>query len=84
MAYTIVFTRRAQQAIDRLPPPVAHRIYAAIYALSDNPRPSGCIKLTGQPAWRIRVGDYQVVYDIDDQALVITITNIGHRRDVYR
>ncbi len=76
--------RRAQQSIDRLQPSDAHRVYNAIYALADNPRPAGCIKLAGQEAWRIRVGDYRVVYEIQDRMLVVTVTAFGHRRDIYR
>lgn len=50
----------------------------------EEPRPSGCKKLKGREGWRIRVGDYPVVYDIDDDAQTALILNIGHRRDVYR
>ncbi len=83
--YTIQILRRAQAAIAALPPADAARVRAAIAALADDPRPSGCKKLKAESAlWRIRVGDYRVVYTIDDAARVITITKVGHRRDVYR
>ena len=60
------------------------RIDAAILALAETPRPPGCTKLTNQEAWRIRVGDYRIVYEIRDTALVVTVIEIGHRREVYR
>lgn len=52
--------------------------------LATNPRPSGCQKLSGREAWRVRVGDNRVVYEIDDPARRVLVVHIGHRRDVYR
>lgn len=49
-----------------------------------NPRPSGCLKLTGRNGWRIRGGDYRIIYEIDDKQEMVTVLHIGHRRDVYR
>jgi mRNA interferase RelE/StbE len=60
------------------------RIVAAILSLADDPRPSGCRKLSGRDKYRIRCGDYRVVYSIQDVVLVVTIVKVGHRRDVYR
>ncbi|WP_448573903.1 type II toxin-antitoxin system RelE family toxin [Trichothermofontia sp.] len=60
------------------------RVRDAIRALAEESRPSGCKKLKGREGWRIRVGDYRVVYDIDDEAQTVLIVHIGHRRDVYR
>jgi len=82
--YRVDVSSRAERALDRLLPSDARRIYAAIFALADNPRPYGCIKLSGQEAWRIRVGDYRVIPTINDQALVVLVVQVGHRRDVYR
>lgn len=84
MAYTVLLPRRIQRDIDQLPTADARRIYVAIYNLKQDPRPAGCVKLTGRPAWRIRVGRYRVIYEIDDTELVITVVDVGHRRDVYR
>ncbi|MGA2401072.1 MAG: type II toxin-antitoxin system RelE/ParE family toxin [Syntrophobacteraceae bacterium] len=56
----------------------------AVRSLADDPRPAGVRKLTGREAWRIRVGDYRIVYEIHDDALVLLVVAIGHRRDVYR
>lgn len=60
------------------------RIVAAILALADDPRPSGCRKLSGRAKYRIRCGDYRVVYSVEDVILVVTIAKVGHRSDVYR
>jgi mRNA interferase RelE/StbE len=57
---------------------------AAIDALADDPRPSGCAKLAGRDDYRIRVGDYRVVYAVDDDKRVVLIARIAHRREVYR
>jgi mRNA interferase RelE/StbE len=60
------------------------RIVAAILALADDPRPSGCRKLSGRDKYRIRCGDYRVVYSVQDVILVVTIVKVDHRRDVHR
>jgi mRNA interferase RelE/StbE len=60
------------------------RIVAAILSLADDPRPSGCRKLSGRDKYRIRCGDYRVVYSVQDVVLVVTIVRVGHRSDVYR
>ena len=61
------------------------RVVDRIRQLADDPRPQGCEKLAGMTnAWRIRSGNYRVVYTVDDRAQVVTITRVGHRRDVYR
>ena len=60
------------------------RILARIDSLRDAPRPSGCEKLTGQESYRLRQGNYRIVYSIEDQMLVIEILKIGHPREIYR
>ena len=58
---------------------------AAILALAENPRPSGCVKLSGlENLWRVRVGDYRILYSIEDQQLIVLIVSVAHRREVYR
>ncbi|HSH80929.1 MAG TPA: type II toxin-antitoxin system RelE/ParE family toxin [Herpetosiphonaceae bacterium] len=84
MRYTLIIQRRAQRALERINEPDYSRITAAIQALADNPRPHGCKKLEGQDAWRIRIGDYRVIYEINERALVVTVVKVGNRRDVYR
>lgn len=60
------------------------RVATALRALADDPRPPGCVKLTARDAWRIGVGNYRVLYHIDDGERMVTVVHIGNRRDVYR
>jgi len=84
MSYTVLILRRAQKELAQLPGETYERVRDAIRALSQNPRPPGCLKLTGREGWRIRVSDYRVIYEIDDPQHTVTILHVGHRRDVYR
>jgi mRNA interferase RelE/StbE len=64
---------------------LAARLVGAMRALAENPRPPGCKKLRGgENLWRIRVGDFRVIYEIHDDVLVIVVVSVGNRRDVYR
>jgi mRNA interferase RelE/StbE len=82
--YTVLILRRAQKELAHLPGVAYEHVRDAIRALGQNLRPPGCLKLTGRDGWRIRVGDYRVIYEIDDEQKTVTILHIGHRRDVYR
>ena len=83
--YSISFARSARKELEHLSGDVPERILAKIELLSGNPRPVGVIKLQGQKnLWRMRVGDFRVVYSIDDLSRVIDVSVIRHRRDVYR
>lgn len=83
--YQVVVERAAEKDLKRLSSPVQPRIIAAIKDLAANPRPSGCRKLAGTPSeWRIRVGDYRIVYEIADTIRIVRINRVRHRRDVYR
>ncbi|HEY1717689.1 MAG TPA: type II toxin-antitoxin system RelE/ParE family toxin [Verrucomicrobiae bacterium] len=83
--YSISFVRSARKELEHLSGDVAERILAKIEALAGNPRPVGVIKLHGQKnLWRMRVGDYRVVYLIDDFSKAVDVSVIRHRRDVYR
>ena len=74
----------AQKELDALDDAVFTRIDRKILALADNPRPAGCKKLKGyKDQWRVRVGDWRVLYIIDDAAKLVTITRVAHRREVY-
>lgn len=84
MSYAVVIERRAQRALARIATPQRDRIAAAIRALAREPRPSGVRKLSGRDAWRLRVGDYRVIYEIQDGRLLILVVAVGHRGDVYR
>jgi mRNA interferase RelE/StbE len=71
--------------LERLPGCVAGRVLGKVEALAGNPRPAGVIKLHGQKnLWRLRVGDYRVIYSIDDFSKAVDVSVIRHRRDVYR
>ncbi len=72
---------KSLERIDSVP---RSRIVEAIRSLADEPRPAGCKKLSGREGWRIRVGDYRVLYDIRDEVLLIVVVEIGHRREIYR
>lgn len=84
MSYQIQILRRAQKALARLPRKDYERTRGAILALAEEPRPPGSKKLTGREGWRLRVGWYRVLYEIEDQIRVVQIIDIGHRRDIYR
>lgn len=84
MSYTISILRRAQIELGILPTDAYERIRDAVYALAEDPRPPGCVKLTGREGWRIRVGDYRVVYEINDDSELVLTLHVGHRRDIYR
>ena len=81
MNYTISILRLAQKELGELPVEAYERIRDSILALAEDLRPSGCVKLTNRQGWRIRVGGYRVIYEIDDKQRIVTILVIGHRRD---
>lgn len=83
--YHVVIARRAVKALAALPRREQQRIRAAIDLLADNPRPPGCVAMTGEAhAYRVRVGDYRIIYEVLDDRLVVQVVRVGHRRDVYR
>lgn len=83
MSYTLIIDRNAQKQLDKIPPPHFNRIIRAIYALQNNPRPQGYKKLTGRLGYRIRVGDYRVIYLIEDNEVKVFVIDIGHRKEIY-
>ncbi|MGH3466290.1 MAG: type II toxin-antitoxin system RelE family toxin [Thermocrispum sp.] len=86
MTYKIEWAASAARELRQLDKPVARRIAVAVTALSHDPRPRGAKVLIGQPSgvMRIRVGDYRVVYVIEDAHVLITVVRVAHRRGVYR
>ena len=84
MSYAVFILRRAQKELSQLPSEVYEQAKKNIRSLVEEPRPQGCKKLKGREGWRIRVGDYRIIYEIDDARSVVTVLDIGHRRDVYR
>ena len=82
--YSLEIKRSAQKELDALDETLFTRIDRKIVALADSPRPAGCKKLKGyKDQWRLRVGNWRVLYIIDDAAKLVTITRIAHRREVY-
>ncbi len=82
--YSISFVRSARKELEALSNPLIERIFTKIESLAVESRPIGCKKLQGNSnLWRIRIGDYRVVYSIDDAIEVIEIVRIKHRREVY-
>jgi mRNA interferase RelE/StbE len=83
--YRIVFKESARRELAALPIAVQKRLDARLVALADNPRPAGVKALQGQKGlFRLRVGDYRVIYHIHDEQLLVLVIKIGHRREVYR
>ena len=84
MRYSIEFVPSAKRALAKLPLEIRQRIRVAIDRLADSPFPPGASKLQAEPGYRIRVGDYRIVYDVEHQRLTVLVIRIGHRREVYR
>lgn len=83
--YRILLELSAERDLGRLSPDVHDRVIAAIQGLAGNPRPHGCRKLAGTDNdWRIRVGDYRVIYEIADAIRIVRVNRVRHRREVYR
>lgn len=83
MAYEVLLAVSAQRDLKKLPPDTRDRIRAAMVALSKHPR-GNTQKLAGEDSYRVRVGDYRIVYRIDDKAREVLVARIKHRREVYR
>jgi len=83
--YDVSFRRSAEKDLRKLDTSVQRRVMHAVEGLENEPRPEGCRKLSGSDdVYRIRVGDYRVVYTVDDVVHIVAIERVGHRRDVYR
>ena len=83
-SYELRFKKSVAKDLRRLPNKDVKHILERIHALASEPRPPGCEKLSGQERYRIRYGDYRVVYQIEDQRLTVLVIKVGHRSDVYR
>jgi mRNA interferase RelE/StbE len=85
VAYIIQFKPLALRQLEGLPRETQRRLSAKVEALRDDPFPSGCKKMAGIPdTWRIRAGDYRVVYQVHRGILLVLVLTVGHRKDVYR
>lgn len=84
MRYTLRVRRSAEKELDRLPESIHERLSRRILGLEDNPRPQGAKKLSNRAEYRLRVGQYRVLYTIDDEHKIVEIVAVCHRREVYR
>lgn len=83
--YRIEFKPSAEKSLAKLPTDLQKRIVRAVELLAKDPRPHGVVKMAGDDnLWRIRVGDFRVVYEIHDSVLLVMVLRVGHRREVYR
>ena len=84
MVYQVSLKRSAEKELDALQANIRERINKRLLTLEENPRASGIKKLQGEESYRLRVGDYRVLYTVDDKLKRVVILAVGHRREVYR
>lgn len=85
MSYRVEVVRKAQKQLARIQVQDRERIMEEIDALADDPKPSGSTKPRGYvDSWRVRVGDYRIIYELDEAARKVVVTRVAHRREVYR
>jgi mRNA interferase RelE/StbE len=83
--YEVLLERRAERDLKKLSQAMFYRVIPQIKDLSENPKPSGCRKITGSKNdWRIRIGDYRIIYEIDEKEKAVKVMRIRHRREVYK
>ena len=83
--YEVYLERRAEKDLRRLPKEEFRKVISVIKSLAENPRPPGCRKITGSERdWRVRVGKYRILYEIDDDAKAVRVMRVRHRREAYR
>lgn len=83
-SYNLRLRQSAVKELENLPRRELARVMSRIETLADEPHPPGCEKLSGQERYRVRQGDYRIVYEVDESRQVVTVVKIGHRREVYR
>lgn len=83
-SYSVVIKRSAARELGDVPRKDRTKLITKIRALASNPRPDGSEKLAGQDRYRVRQGDYRVLYQIDDRVVVVTVVRVAHRREAYR
>lgn len=84
MRYQVIIPKSVRKKLDRFSSSLADRILEALAGLETNAHPPGCKKLKGREAYRGRVGDYRIIYEIHDRMLQVIVITVGHRREVYR
>ena len=82
--YAVFIERYALKQIAKLDKKIIPIVKEAIAGLALDPRPYGYIKLKGEEAYRIRVGDYRIIYEIEDAKIIVTVVSVGHRKDIYK
>jgi mRNA interferase RelE/StbE len=82
--YNVIFTKSSFKELDAIPRKDAKRILKCVSELAEKPGPMGCEKLSARPLYRVRQGDYRIVYFINDSDKIVDIIKIGHRREIYR
>jgi mRNA interferase RelE/StbE len=85
MTWRVIFTPAAQRQLRKLPRPAHERVLAIALLLAEDPRPHGAIRLAGtEEGWRVRVGDYRILYEIVAEEILVQIVRVAHRREAYR
>lgn len=84
MMYSVRIEKPAEKALSKLPKSEIEKIRVSILELSLNPRPFGCKKLKGREGYRIRVGNYRIIYEVLDDVLVVIVVTVGNRKEVYK
>lgn len=82
--YSLFFKESVRKDLDAIPKSDLQRIMERIAGLADNPRPPGAEKLSGQEKYRVRQGNYRIIYAIEENRLIVMVVKVGHRREVYR
>ena len=83
-SYKIKIKATAVKELNKLPKKDLQKVVSKIQSLSSNPRPAGCEKLSGEEKYRIRQGNYRIIYSIEDKQLIVIVVKVGHRKDVYK
>jgi mRNA interferase RelE/StbE len=84
VSYRIIVPKTVQKQINKLPNTIQARVIESLLSLKETPRPSNSLKMKNSQGYRLRVGDYRVLYDIDDKTQTMTLRRVAHRRDIYR
>jgi len=82
--YSLFLKESVQKDLEGIPKKELKKIFSRIKSLAAGPRPQGCEKLTGRDRYRLRPGQYRLVYAVQDQERTVTVVKVGHRRDIYR
>lgn len=83
-SYTVIVTKTAQKQLDKLPVDIGEALLDSMEELAIDPRPPGCKKLKGREGYRIRRGDYRIIYTVADNILIVRVIAVGHRKDIYQ